>query len=239
MLKRLSLSLSLILVVSPPVAAQGTSANAAGLSGSIFRLMNQVGAPAGGTSPGASAPARVAPVAGPEVLRFKVSPAIRKQVTDSFVAEVTASSPEAGAEWNKLFKGADVFAEMDKQAKTMFGLTTTNLADTWALYWGYAWLMTQGRGDDPTRTQMTALRNQMQGLMLALPDITALSDARKQEMSDTLLLQVVLFSALAEAWKDDPGSFKQFGDGLAEGSRNMGFDLGLLRLTDQGFVLLK
>ena len=244
MSSRLLLTTLCLLALNLPAQAQ-TSPSASGLSSSIFKLMNQVGgtpAPAtGGSTPTTTTPAPTVPtpLAKPEVLKFKISPAVRQAAIDDFVKEITASSPESGAEWNKLFKSADVFAELDKQAKTMFGLTTTDLADTWAIYWSYAWLMTQGRGDDPTRAQMTGLKNQMQSLMLAVPEITKLDDAGKQKMSDTLMLQVALFGVLAEAWKSDPASFKQFGDGLAEGSRGMGFDLSLLTLTDAGFTVKK
>lgn len=225
-------------------AVQAQSApSASGLSGSIFKLMNQVGgtpAPAGQTpSTATPAPTPFKPLAKPEILKFKVSPAVRQEAINGFVKEISASSPESGAEWQKLFKSADVFAELDKEAKSRFGLGTSNLADTWAIYWGYAWMMTQGRGDDPTRTQMTALRQQMQTLMLAIPEITKLDDMGKQKMSDTLILQVALFGVLAEGWKNDPASFQEFADGLTEGSRGMGFDLALLKLTDAGFVVQK
>ena len=245
MSRRMLLTATLVLIFSPLAAAQNAPC-ASGLSSSIFKLMNQVGGtptpetPTPETpTPDTSTPTTPAPVAKPEILKFKISPAVRQAAIDSFVGEITASSPESGAEWQKLFKSADVFAELDKQAGSMFNLSTSNLADTWALYWSYAWLMTQGRGDDPTRAQMTGLKQQMQSLMLAVPEITKLDDAGKQKMSDTLMLQVALFGVLAEAWKSDPASFKEFGDGLTEGSRGMGFDLSLLTLTDTGFTVKK
>lgn len=246
--KRLLLALALTLPLGNAAQAQGTPPSAAGLSGSIFKLMNQVGgtppspaAPAtGGTKTSAPpAPAAPTPVAKPDALKFKISPAIRQQAINAFVGEITAASPESGAEWDKLFKSADVFAEIDKQMNEMFGLKPGNLADTWALYWGYAYQMTRASNDDPTRAQMTGLRNQMQTLLLAIPQVTSLTDAEKQKMSDTFLLQVGLFGVLAEAYKDDPASAQEFGDGLAEGSRQMGFDLSLLTLTDKGFVVQK
>ena len=243
------LLLTVMLLTLSPLAAAQTAPSASGLSSSIFKLMNQVGGtptPAtDGSTPETATPAPTPaptvpkPLAKPEILKFKVSPAVRQKAIDDFVGEITASSPESGAEWQKLFKSADVFAELDKQASSMFNLTTTNLADTWAIYWSYAWLMTRGRGDDPTPAQMAGLKQQMQTLMLAVPDITKLDDAGKQKISDTLMLQVALFGVLAEAWKSDPASFKQFGDGLAEGSRGMGFDLKLLTLTDAGFAVQK
>ncbi|WP_293912960.1 DUF6683 family protein [Deinococcus sp.] len=231
-----------LLLSAAPASAQAVGGNASSLSSSIFKLMNQVG-PAPTTPTKGQTPAPVtqtpAPVIKPAALNFKVSPAVRKKVIDNFVATITEGSPESGAEWNKLFKSSDVFAEIDKQVKTMFGLGTTNLADTWAVYWSYAWLMTRSRTDDPTRAQISGLRNQFQPLLLAIPSVAALNDAQKQEMSDTLLLQVALYGVLAEAWKNDQASRDDFGSGLVSGTKQMGLDLSLVTLTDKGFTVNK
>lgn len=235
MYRRLLLA-TLLLTFAQPAEAQSAPPNAAGLSGSIFKLMNQVG---GTATPAGGAKTPPAPVVKPDALNFKVSPAVRQAAIDSFVAQITEGSPEAGGQFSQAFKQTDVFAEIDKQMKSMFGLKPGNLADTWAVYWAYAYQMTRASNDDPTRAQMSGLRKQMQTLMLAIPAITTLTDARKQEMSDTLLLQVTLFGILSEAYKDDPASFKTFGDGIAQGSQQMGFDLNLLKLTDQGFAVQK
>lgn len=231
--KRLALALGVILSLSQPVSAQAVG-SASGLSGSIFKLMNQVGTletPA----PGGQKATAPAPVVQPAALNFKVSPAIRQKVITAFVDQISEGSPEAGAEWTKLFRSTDVFAEVDKQVKTMFGLSSSNLADTWAVYWSYAWLMTQSRTDDPTKAQVVGLRDQFHPILRAIPSVAALSDAQKQEMSDTLMLQVVMFGALAEAWKDDKASRDEFGTGLQEGTQALGLDLGTVTLSEQGF----
>jgi hypothetical protein len=237
-----TLILSLLLSVIP-ASAQAVGGNASSLSSSIFKLMNQVGTPATpvkGQTP-ATTPAVKPPAAviKPGALNFKVSPAVRKKVIDSFVATITEASPESGAEWNKLFKANDVFAAIDKEVKTKFGLGITNLADTWAVYWSYAWLMSKSRTDDPTRAQMSGLRTQFQSLLLNIPSVANLSDVQKQEMSDTLLLQVALYGTLAEAWKNDQASRDEFGSGLVNGTKQMGLDLSLVTLTDKGFTVNK
>ncbi|WP_425146712.1 DUF6683 family protein [Deinococcus sp.] len=241
---RALLTLGLAFVLSQPASAQGLGGSASGLSSSIFKLMNQVGASAAQSAgqtittqpPETAVPA---PLVKPAALTFKVSPQVRQKTIDTFVAQISQASPESGAEWNKVFKGADVFAEIDKQVKTMFGLSTTNLADTWAVYWSYAWLMTRSSTDDPTRAQAVGLRNQFQPLLLSIPAVATYTDAQKQEMSDTLLLQVVLFGTLAEAWKEDQASRDEFGTGLISGTREMGLDLSAVVLTDQGFSVKK
>lgn len=238
--KRVALALGVILSLSQPVSAQAVG-SASGLSGSIFKLMNQVGTlgtPASSPTTGGQKASVPAPVVQAAALNFKVSPVVRQKAINTFVAQISEGSPEAGAEWNKLFKGTDVFAEVDKQVKAMFGLSSTNLADTWAVYWSYAWLMTQSRTDDPSKAQVVGLRNQFQPILRALPSVAALTDAQKQEMSDTLLLQVVLFGALAEAWKDDQASRDEFGAGLRGGTQELGLDLGAVTLSEQGFKAL-
>lgn len=241
MFKRTLLTLALLFALPQPAAAQVGGGSASSLSSSIFKLMNQVGgattpATGAGAAPVKAAPA---PVAKAEALNFKVSPAVRQKVIDSFLGEITAASPESGAEWQKVFGSGDVFGEVNKQVKSMFGLTTTNLADVWAVYWSYAWLMTRSRTDDPTRAQAVGLRDQFRPLLLSLPAASGLSDAQKQEMAESLLLQTVLFGVLAEAWKDDPASRAEFGQGLQQGTAQLGLDLGQVELTDRGFVVRK
>ena len=228
-----------VALLSPLASAQIGASSVSNLSSSIFKLMNQVGTPPVKGQAPAPAVKAPAPLVKPAALTFKVSPQVRQKTIDTFVAQISQASPESGAEWNKVFKGADVFAEIDKQVKTMFGLSTTNLADTWAVYWSYAWLMTRSSTDDPTRAQAVGLRNQFQPLLLSIPAVATYTDAQKQEMSDTLLLQVVLFGTLAEAWKEDQASRDEFGMGLISGTREMGLDLSAVVLTDQGFSVKK
>lgn len=238
MSRRILLALTLLLAAPQPASAQGLSGSASSLSSSIFKLMNGTGAaPAPGQAPATVRPPT--PVARPEALNFKAAPAVRKKVIDTFVGEIAAASPEAGAELRKGFASVDVFGEISKELKTGYGLSNTNLADVWAVYWSYAWLMTQGRTDDPTRAQMVGLRDQFRPLLLSLPAVTGLTDAQKQEMAESLLLQTVLFGILAEGWKDDPASLAEFGQGLREGTAQMGLDLGQVELTDKGFVVRK
>lgn len=207
--------------------------------------MNGVGGSAtpatGGAAPGqgAATTPRPAPVVKAEALNFRVSPAVRQRVIDTFVGGIAEASPEAGAELKKGFGSTDVFAEIGKEMKTQFGLSSTNLADVWALYWSYAWLMTKSRTDDPTRAQVTGLRDQFRPLLLSIPSVAGLGDAQKQEMAESLLLQTVLFGILAEGWKDDPASLAEFGQGLQQGTAELGLDLGQVELTDKGFVVRK
>lgn len=245
MFKRTLLTLTLLLFTAPqPASAQGTSGSASSLSSSIFKLMSGVnGSPApatgGVTTPGKSPAATPAPVVKPQALNFKVTPEVRRKVIDTFVGGIAQASPEAGEELKKGLDGVDVFGQVAGEMRAKYGLSSTNLADVWALYWSYAWLMTRGRTDDPTRAQIVGLRDQFRPLLLAIPSVTGLSDAQKQEMAESLLLQTVLFGILAEGWKDDPASFKEFGQGLQQGTADLGLDLGRVELTDRGFVASK
>lgn len=237
--KRASVLLAALLLLSASARAQGNLGGAAGLSNSIFKLMNQVGAPA---APATGTSARTPPAApAPATLTFRASKQVRQQVIRTFVQQISDASPEVGAELEKTFKTTDIFTEIEKEERRLFGQTMSvnNVADVWATYWGYAWLMTRSRTDDPTPRQMQGLRTQFQGLLLGLPDLVKMTEAQKQEMSDTLTLQVLLFGILADAWKEDQESLAQFGQQLGDTARQMGFDLNRLDLTDAGFVVQK
>ncbi|PNY82024.1 DUF6683 family protein [Deinococcus koreensis] len=225
------LALGLLLLPGVPASAQGGSP--AQLSGSVFKLFGQVGGtPATPVSP---TPASPTPV-NLDALKFRPSAEVRQRAIAAFLNTVDEQSPEVGAEFQKVFASTDFFAGLEGQARALFGLSTSNLADTWALYWAYSWLLSQGRSDDPTRAQVAGLRAQMGALMLKLPEVRAYSEARRQEISDTLMLQLTLYSVLSEGWKDDPASLKEFGQGIARSSRTLGLDLNQVTLTPQGFV---
>ena len=240
--RALTLTTTLLLSLSP-ASAQGGVGSASGLSSSVFKLMNGVGtAPA--ATPAKPAPAQAAaPKSAPGVtsasLNFKVTPAVRQKVIQAFITQMDQLGAENGAEWRKAFQGADVFREIDKEMKTRFNLSSTNLADVWAVYWSYAWLMTRSRTDDPTRAQVVGLRDQFRPLLLAIPEVAGLNDARKQEMAESLLLQTLMFGVLAEAWKNDPGSRAEFGQGLQQGTASLGLDLAKVELTNRGFATKK
>ena len=122
----------------------------------MFRLMSQVGAapvtPSSGT-PGKTSPTTKAPAA----LNFKVSPAVRQKTIDTFVITISQANPDSTAQCDKLSKGSDVYSSAAREAKDRSNLGTTTLADTWAIDWSYAWLMTCSRADDPTKAQVSGL----------------------------------------------------------------------------------
>lgn len=217
----------------PHASAQTTPATTApvpaGLSGSVFKLMGQVGTPPAASTPKAA------------VLTFKPSAQVRQKAIDDFLTLVAGQSPDLAAELRKTLAGTDLFPQIEKEERRLFGpgMSVNNVADAWATYWGYAWLMTRRRTDDPTPRQMQGLRAQFQSLLLQVPGVTGSTDAARQQLSDPLTLQVVLYGLLAEAWKDHPQALAQFGNQLAQTSRDLGFDLTLLTLTDQGFVVQK
>lgn len=79
----------------------------------------------GSAKPSAATPPKPAPGVNSATLTFWASPAVRQKVIQAFVQEMGRLSPEAGAEWKKVFTGTGVFAAVDQEVKTRFGMSST------------------------------------------------------------------------------------------------------------------
>lgn len=232
--------LAFLMLLSPVASAQPAApTNPAGLSNSIFKLMNQSAAPAGA----ASASPGTTPAAPAKAVNwtFKPSAQQRKALVDRFVNAIAETDPNTAAEWRKLFDTQDMFAEVEKAMTKQAGapMSVNNVVDVWASYWGNMWLMARGRTDDPTPKQMAGLRAQFKTLLSSVNTEQTLTDSQKQELGDSMALQLLLYAVLLEAYQENPAELKEFASGLMKQSKDMGFDLSLLNLTDQGLVLIK
>lgn len=218
--RRLALGLLLTLA---PASAQLASP---GLTQSISKLLNQLGSPAAPGTPAKPATAKAVN------LSFKPSAAVRQKAIDTFVEGFREQSPEVADQLAQVFKQQDVFASMAGQMKALYGLGINDVADTWAVYWSYVWLVGQGSSGDPTKAQVQGLRKQLHALLGSLPEIAAASDARKQELADAMTLQLLLLSMVTEELKAKPEDLKAFAVPL---SQQLGLDVSRLTLTNDGF----
>lgn len=189
-----------------------------------------------------NAPARrpakkAAPATPAAITSYRPSPAVSVRVRRQFVSWMggkvgTADAARLGAameradplqNWSRLVSGD--------------GLRTNDMADALAGYWILNWVMANGA--DNNRSQTLAVRGQVRAILVANPGQARLSEAQRQEMSETLILNFLIqHAAYDDAMRrGDRTLMRRLGDAAVTRFRSeMGVDLRQLRLTDAGFV---
>ena len=96
-----------------------------------------------------------------------------------------------------------------------------------------------GKDENVTRKQALAVRDQMALILLASPETASLTDTKKQELADALILNTLVVAAAFEAAKaGDPSVKRELADQIqAMVKTSLGIDLRAVRLTDEGYRL--
>jgi hypothetical protein len=176
------------------------------------------------------------PAAAIASLRYRPDPVVRRHNLARFVANVRSQDPQSGAIMEHALAQNDIMAA-GQQWLGRYGMSVTNVADATAAYLTAAWLATRGSDGDPSRAQITGVRNQLAAAMLSNPQFRSASDATKQEVAEANIVQAVMVAQFATAGKKDPGLAPKVRAAVAQGARTTyGFDLLSLDMTDRGFV---
>lgn len=154
----------------------------------------------------------------------------------SFADRSRVLDAQGAAGLEKLFAEQDVMALVEAELRKV-GLTRTNLADAYAVWWTSAWLGVQGRNEDLPRAQMQAVKRQAVNAMLAMPQVLVLDDAGKQRFAEDLLIQAMLIGASVDAAKEEPALMGRTKAAIEKGARAAGVDLSALALGNDGFRL--
>ncbi len=187
-------------------------------------------------SPGAGeTQARPRPAPDPAVLRYTPSKARRIANLARFVSKVRATDPAGAADLERLFADGDI---VEKIGSTLapHGLRVDNLADAYAVYWINAWQAGHGINAESPRSTNAAVRVQAAQALGATVDVMRATDATKQELAESLLLQAALIDVAVTQAGGDRARLRAIADATAQGARKMGFDPQAVELTEAGFV---
>jgi hypothetical protein len=174
------------------------------------------------------------PALNPAKLNYIPSLALRKQHYAQFVEKTRRANPSGAAELEAMLASTDVIAAMSDGLRP-FGLRIDSLADAYAVYWVNAWLASKGRPDSATRAQAQAVRKQAMLALVTARPLASATDAMKQELAETLLVQAALLDAAVQQAKSDPALMSQVMDAARKGALSIGFDVSTVTLTPQGF----
>jgi hypothetical protein len=167
-------------------------------------------------------------------LAYKPSATNRQANLKRFVEKTRQTNPAGAIELEQLFTSNDVIGQIN-QAMVKAGLKANNVADAYALYWISAWLGARGRNENLPKAQMIAVRNQAASALLNMPEFTSATDAKKQEITEVMLVQAALIDASIESAKSDPALLAQTQKAITKGAEGFGLDLYSMTLTPQGF----
>ena len=168
---------------------------------------------------------------------FTQSAAVRKRSIDTFLAKMRVIDPKNAPSLEKTLATQTPFTKVGQKLAT-YGLKTNNIADPMAVYLVVSWLGTRGKNDDPSKAQLLGVRNQMARAIADTPAVRSLTNAQKQEMADSFLLQAMIIDGSISVAKKQPSQMPQTKAAIATGARStFGFDLNALNLTSNGLEL--
>ena len=242
LIKSISTLVLFISIISPASAQwfSNPALNAINLdvNGSSFRnsVRNQSTSQSGGKRGSQISP--VVTSSDVKKLSFRVSKSQRKANLALFVRQSRELNPAVGDQLEALVNSVDIFGEFSK-ALTPLGLQVNNVGDVYALWWMNSWLASRGRNDNPSRTQIQAVKRQVARAMLSSSQFTGMTDAQKQQMAEALLLQAALTDAAVTQAKSNPSELRAVTISVKQGTREAGIDLDTINLTNNGFVPIK
>lgn len=168
---------------------------------------------------------------------FTFSPAVRKRAVANFISTMRRIDPQNAPSLERDLASKDVLGVVAQKMASV-GLKSNAVADAMAVYLVVAWKGARGSNDEGTRAQYLGVREQMAQAMAGVPALSSATNAKKQELADSLLLQALLVDSYVSGAKINPASISKVKAGVAQGARNtFGFDLTALRLTDHGLRL--
>jgi hypothetical protein len=123
------------------------------------------------------------------------------------------------------------------QAIAPYGLKTNDVADAITTYYVLAWNSANDVTKPPTKIQVQAVRRQMVGVLRSTPSFVNSTNAQKQEIAETFLIQgLIIDAATIEARRQGPDVLAKVTSTVAWKAKQLtGIDFQTLRLTDDGF----
>lgn len=176
-----------------------------------------------------------APTLDLRALRYTPSKSRRAANLARFVEKSRAADPAGATQLQQLFASGD-FIEKVGHALAPHGMRVDNVADAYTVWWINAWQATRGRNDSTSRAINEAVRAQAGRALSASPQFIGATDAAKQELAESLLVQAAMIDAAVEKSKGDAAMLRRIGGAVNQGARRMGVDLTTMQLTEQGFV---
>jgi hypothetical protein len=166
---------------------------------------------------------------------YTPSKSVRKKNLAKFVAETRVTNPSGADQMEQVFASGDVINMMDTAMQGK-GMTVSNAADAFAVWWVAAWQAVNGDSSERNSATYQAVSDQAARGLVSSPEFANATDAQKQEMAEALLVQAVMIDQLKEMSANDPVSMQKLAKAVKQGAKASGIDLDKMNLTQQGFA---
>jgi hypothetical protein len=177
-----------------------------------------------------------APAPNLAALRYTPSKSRRTANLAKFVEKTRKVDAAHARDLQNLFAQGD-FIERIGGVLAPHRLRVDNVADAYAVWWIAAWQATRGTNETPPDSVMAAVREQSARALGSTPELVEASDADKQEMAESLLVQSALIDRAVDQSKGNASRLRDLGIAVNKGAQGMGLDLTTMELTENGFVL--
>jgi hypothetical protein len=205
------------------------------VGGATFRssLKNKVSSPKAAGTTKVRAPKRVASVAD---LSFRPSPAVRQKSNEQFFALMRSVDAEGATQLEASYPSGDLFPVLE-QALAPYGMRANNVADAMTVWMVNLWMGANGLSEDPPKSQIRAVRTQIADSLRTSSDLATASDATKQELTESLLLNAAIIgSALGDSRVKSGEMRGALQTAMQQVGNSLGMDLTAVRITRTGFV---
>ncbi|RYG19078.1 hypothetical protein EON82_21870 [bacterium] len=183
-----------------------------------------------------SASAKPMPAGG--YLSYRASSKVRQKVTREYLARAEKAYGKPIAEGLRKTLGAIDFVATWRRLATRDGLRTGDLGDSVTAYWAVNWLVANGK-ENSAPGQMQALRRQLGPLMASNPGVRRMSEAARQEVAESLMLDTVVLAIGADTavQKNDPAVLAKLRTTTNDRFKQaFGIDLTTVTLTNRGLA---
>jgi hypothetical protein len=169
---------------------------------------------------------------------YTPSKSLRKKNLANFVSKTRATDPAGADQMEQLFANGDIISQIDS-AIAPYGLTSSNAADAYAVWWVAAWQVANSDTRDVNGATYKAVSAQAARGFATSPEFANATDAQKQEMAEAMLIQAAMIDAAKDNFAGDPAMMKQLATAVKQGAKKSGLDLDTMTLTDEGFAKAK
>jgi hypothetical protein len=166
-------------------------------------------------------------------LLYRPSMTVRKRNMEQMVERLRRADPAGAADLQRTFASRDIIAEMDRVMRPV-GLRPDNVADAIATYLVTAYYGVRGSTEGEP-AEFKAVSAQVARALGTDPTFTGASDASKQEIAESMLVQAVLANQAVQAAQKQPSAMPAIKAAIGQGTRSsFGMDLTRVRLGADG-----
>jgi hypothetical protein len=169
------------------------------------------------------------------ILTYSLSPTRSKTNLQNFITSARATNPSGADQIEALSAQHDLLGMMGKGMEAK-GLVPNNVAHAMAVYLISVWQVSRGDSTKRSNAEYQAVAAQAARAMSGNSSLASSDDTNKQEMAETFLIRAMIFDITNNQLQADKEQLAQFGQAIAQGAKQEGFDTNAVTLTDKGFV---